>query len=665
MADIAKNLVQGSLSRLDPRLKRLILAGSKYDSPVHRSGLAMAASELVFSEVAATASERIGDRQTVSETLRRVIVKHLSASPPAVLKRYKPASIGTHFSTAHLPINQIESILQDPDVVTIAAGHRLSANLDSAAVATGLNTLRQRPEGSELTGKGVIVGIIDQQFDLTLADFRDSDGKTRVIAYWDQTVGEIDNPKAADKFGYGTVHDRSSIDAAITGNDAHAELGTTQVGPEGHGTHVASIAAGNGRTSDANFPAGRYVGVASDAEFVLVQPSHEKTVGIAGDSASFTDSVHVADAIKFIFDLASDRGLPCVINMSLGQNGGSHDGASEVEQAIDQLLLQESRALVLAAGNEHTWRGHTSGTIALNQTRSIKLAIGGGITINSNTMNPTHDRSSNEIEFWYSSVDVIAARVISPSGETSSWVDPGLIQAFTFNDDISVVIDSDRFTPLNGDARITVSIHPKFVGPNQVIPIQPGTWKIEIRGDSVTDGRFDGWIERDARDPQNAFGDQAFFIGDDFIPEKTLGTPATSRRAICVANADHSKDSINASSSRGPTRDGRPKPDIAAPGTEILAANSRSGTTWNNQPVPARVAMSGTSMAAPFVAGLVALMLQLRPRLTSGQIAGILRASAKPVSDATEKPFDPSSGYGTVDALKAIDMVKAFIADES
>ena len=171
----------------------------------------------------------------------------------------------------------------------------------------------------------------------------------------------------------------------------------------------------------------------------------------------------------------------------------------------------------------------------------------------------------------------------------------------------------------------------------------------------MRDGRFDAWIERDARRDNNNFADQSFFVGTDFVAERTLGTPATARRAISVANYLHRTEAPEDSSSRGPTRDGRPKPEVAAPGTMIRSSCAGGGRENPNKPgthFPMRIPMTGTSMAAPHVTGIVAQLLQRRPDLRADQLRKILIASARPVTGQTG--FDIAWGFGRVDAEAAV-----------
>lgn len=492
-----------------------------------------------------------------------------------------------------------------------------------------------------LTGAGVVVGIIDFGFDYTLDDFRNLDGTTRVAYLWDQSLVPGPGERRPAGFTRGVEYDAAAIDAALKAPDPFVEV-RHEPAAASHGTHVAGTAAGNGRTGDAAFPAGRWVGVAPEATIVYVQPD------TGGQAGSFTDSIAVAEAIAYVYAKADELGLPCVVNMSLGQNGGSHDGQSVVEQAIDRLLEAPGRAFVHAAGNEHVWRGHASGTLSSGTTRVLSWKTGGGLPIGGGAPLPAGpDRTLNELEIWYSPRDEIDVRVTDPAGTVSAVVRPGEQLDVNLPGGNALFVDSERFSALNGDARIYVAVDRGSAG-----RVQAGTWQVELRGVAIKAGRFDAWIERDARDRANNFADQSFFAGSDFDPVMTLGTPATSRRGISVANYDHVTVAPSASSSRGRTRDGRDKPEVAAPGTTIVASCALAGRPDGQGGVhPARTTMSGTSMAAPHVTGIAALLLERDPTLSGVQIRAALLASANPPPGVPV--FDNAWGYGRVDAVAA------------
>jgi subtilisin family serine protease len=364
--------------------------------------------------------------------------------------------------------------------------------------------------------------------------------------------------------------------------------------------------------------------------------------------------VRVAQAIAYVFERADQLGRPCVINMSLGQNGGSHDGESVVERAIDRLLEVPGRAMTVAAGNEHIWRGHAAGQLAQGATRTLRWKFGGQLPLPGGGALPagSGDFTPNELEIWYSPRDSFSVRIIDPNSASTPVVTPDQSVLHTFPSGDQVFIDSERFTVLNGSARIYIEASPPQNG-----RLQSGEWQVELTAVQSREQRFDSWIERDARRATNRFADQSFFVGTDFDAVMTLGTPATTRRSLAIANYDHVAQAPNNSSGRGRTRDGRAKPEIAAPGTNIFSSHALGGRANGNGGVyPMRIDMSGTSMAAPHVAGIVALMLQKNPRLTAAQVQSILIAAASPPLGVT--PFDLAWGYGRADAKAAIDLVE-------
>jgi subtilisin family serine protease len=262
------------------------------------------------------------------------------------------------------------------------------------------------------------------------------------------------------------------------------------------------------------------------------------------------------------------------------------------------------------------------------------------------------------MEIWYSSRDRFEVRVIDPAGHTTPFAVPdGPPVDHPLPGGNRVFIESERFTIMNGDARVYIEVSPDAAAPPIVTA---GIWQVEIHATEARDGRFDAWIERDVRDPQNGFADQSIFEGIDFDPAMTLGTPATTRRAIAVASYQHTVTPPVASrfSSRAPTRDGRLKPDLAAPGEPIRSSNSQGGRPDPSAPgtlFPMRVVKSGTSMAAPHVAGTCALLLERDPRLTASQIAKILIASVRPHPGGSR--FDATLGFGLLDVLQALSLV--------
>jgi subtilisin family serine protease len=623
---------------LDPKLRRLVQAGIDPDL----------LSQELANDTSAAADVAMGDPITPDLFTKRVLVRLVGNVVPASFQDLTWIEIVPGIHSVAVPILRLEDLAAQPEVEFIEAGRQMSPSLDTSLAETRADRVHHpAPPATGLDGSGVVVGIIDFGLDFTLDDFRNPDGTTRVAFLWDQFLDPQGSEQSPARFGHGVEYSRAQINAALQPGVNPFTKVRHDPGPGSHGTHVCGIAAANGRAADGTFAAAKFIGAAPKATIIFVQPS------AAYATSSFTDSVHVTEAIAYVFEKAAELGLPCAINMSLGQNGGSHDGESLVERAIDRLLEQPGRAMVVAAGNEHIFRGHASGTLAAGESRALRWKVGGGLPLpGGGQLGTGSDFTPNELEIWYSSRDRFRVTLTSPAGESAPVVETGETATHTYATGDKAFIDSERFTVLNGDARIYIALSP---GPSG--KVSSGTWQVEIEAVEAREGRFDAWIERDARRGNNNFADQSFFAGPDFDPTMTLGTPATTRRGLAIANYDHVAEAVNDSSSRGRTRDGRTKPEVAAPGTNIVSCHSLGGRpNPAGGTFPVRVKMTGTSMAAPHVAGIAALLFQKNPRLTAAQTAKILIASAVPPAGVT--PFDVGFGFGKVNAEAAVALVE-------
>ncbi|MFL6195817.1 MAG: S8 family serine peptidase, partial [Thermoanaerobaculia bacterium] len=495
---------------LDPKLRRLV---HSLDDPRRL--------ELDVARATLAVAEGIDPQQPVTpEALtRRVLVRLVSNRVPPAMADLDWVQIVEGIHSVAVPIHLLEELAASPEVEFVEAGRQMSPGLVTSVPETRADRVRNPPPPrTGLDGTGVAVGIIDFGFDFSLDDFRNPDGTTRVAFLWDQTLTPENGERSPDRFGHGVEYDRDAIDQALQNSFPFTRV-RHQPSPGSHGTHVAGIAAGSGRSGDDQFPAGRFVGTAPGATIIFVQPDSSDA------DTTLTDSVHVTEAVAYVFEKAAELGLPCVINMSLAQNGGSHDGESLVERAIDRLLEQPGRALVVAAGNEHLWRGHASGTLATGDQRTLQWKFGGGLPLpTGGATGQGNDFTPNEMEIWYSSRDRLTVRIVAPDGEATTVVSPGDTEIHVFSGGEKAFLDSERFTVLNGDARIYIEISPPTTPGGRV---RPGVWRVEIEAEEVQEGRFDAWIERDLRRSFNNFADQSFFLGADFDPVMTLGTPAT------------------------------------------------------------------------------------------------------------------------------------------
>jgi len=218
-------------------------------------------------------------------------------------------------------------------------------------------------------------------------------------------------------------------------------------------------------------------------------------------------------------------------------------------------------------------------------------------------------------------------------------------------------IFNELYSPANGAHHIACYLSP-FYSKRRTVGIRPGVWRVRLHGLDVRDGRFHAWIERD--DPQRlgrlgrveAWSFPSFLSEVSNVDQCSISSLGCGHNIISVANLDEMGKVINITSSQGPTRDGRNKPDVAAPGTQILAANGFSAEgNW--------LRMTGTSMASPFVTGVAGLMLAEEPALTSAQIGSILSRTARPLADGTFG-WSNNCGFGVIDPTAAVAEVRHY-----
>jgi subtilisin family serine protease len=574
-----------------------------------------------------------------------------SELPPDVVKES-----GRHgqIAKASLPITNLPKLANDGRVRFIELGEPLKVPhpVVSSAEVSAPTTPRVKTDNSakHKGGKGVLIGIIDVQgFDFSHPDFLDKDGKTRFVSIWDQG-GDARNPPDNKQFSYGSEFRQEHLNAAIKGAKtakvpAYEIERQSQREPGAHGTHVASIAAGN-RGVCPN---------AAIAAVLLDLPS-----GDMDRRKSFYDSTRLADAVDYLVALAGRLKMPLSINISLGTNGHAHDTSSAINRWIDSVINEPGRCVTVAAGNAGQARAdtadpndfgwlsgqiHTSGQIP-KAGLSVELewvVVGNGLL----------DVSENELELWYGPQDRFTVQVRPPGMDWLEEIEPGqFIENRQLPDGSFISIYNELYHPANGANTISIYLSPRFAQP-AVVGIRAGTWLVRVRGKEVRDGKYHAWIERD--DPQEIgpIGHRAmwrfpsYFSDKSNVDDSSVSSLACGERVVSVGNLDDLRGLINISSSQGPTRDGRYKPDVAAPGTEVVAANGFSGAEdlW--------VAMTGTSMASPYVAGVIGLMLATEKTLTAAQVRGILMRTSRPLAGA-DYTWRKDAGFGIVDPQAAV-----------
>jgi subtilisin family serine protease len=536
---------------------------------------------------------------------------------------FKTRSFAGDVATGEIELAQLGALEGLDSVVRMEVSRVLQRELDLAIPESRVDSVHTGPPGHR--GAGVVVGIIDSGIDYTHEAFRRSDGTSRILAIWDQGLAPQAGESNPANFSYGVEYQKSAIDTALTSPNPltvvrHQDL---QIPNDGfHGTHVAGISAGDGSVAGQSRPAFTFVGVAPEADIVVVANTRGRAAGERG----LGDSADTLDAIRYIFDLAASLGRPAVVNQSQGDNIGPHDGTSLLERGIDNLLGGPGRAMVKSAGNEGVQNRHASSTLTAGVPQSVSFAV------------PANQGTPVTIDLWYGGPDRFDISITPPNGVAGAAVSPGSSTTVALANGNQAFVDSDLNDPGNGDNRIFVVLSR---GGNATV--QAGTWSITIQGTTVTLGQWDAWIQRDARGQ---------FLPPFQNPARTVSVPGTAREVITAGSyvtRGAGVGSISSFSSLGPTRDGRQAPTVAAPGQVLMAPQPAStGDTYG--------LMQGTSMAAPVVTGTVALLLQKNPSLTQTQVRDCLTSTARPDAFTGTTPNN-AWGAGKLDANAAFGCV--------
>ncbi len=545
-----------------------------------------------------------------------------------------PSSFNGKLFTASVTYDQLLQLSNLQSVSYIEAPRMRYPKLDVSIPEMKVDKLHQGLVNTTVyKGKGVIVGVIDTGIDWKHEDFR-SDADTtqsRILFLRDMTTGK--------EFTQAQIN--NELDGTPAGVVDEQDI-------NGHGTHVASTAAGDGSTSG-----GLYTGVAPEADLIIVK---------AGDGGFATDNI--INGITYIRQKADSLGKPFVINMSLGGHDGSHDGTAAEEIAVDAEVNGKSgRQIIIAAGNEGSDAIHVDGTVTQGGTSQFQFTIP-AYTANAGTQN-----DYVLFDMWYKMGDYLTVSVKTPNNNTVTAASGATGGSPTAQGNVSIFNANTGVNPKNNSNECSIQI---FDLNAAVVPAS-GVWTVTVTGATVTQGgSFDIWIAGSTISDVN--GNSPSFVSPTFT--KLVGMPGTVETGITVGayetkwqwpaidnNTYHYNEAsrigdFSTFSSMGPTRDGRQKPDVSAPGQAIAAAMSESSSPQTALQVQGGgyVIEQGTSMATPHVAGLVALMLQAKPTLTTAQIRSALKNTAR--TDAfTGAVYNPQWGYGKVDAQAVVQSV--------
>lgn len=450
-----------------------------------------------------------------------------------------------------VPQELIPAISRFPQIEYIEKPKRLFFAADRARAASCLTLVQNG--GLSLTGKGVLVGIVDSGIDYMHQDFRGADGTTRILALWDQSLDQVFTEEQINE----------ALQAADQGGrEAGLALVPSRDG-SGHGTAVAGIAAGNGRESQ-----GRYRGVAYESRLLVVK------LGTA-DPDGFPRTTQLMRAVNFVLQEAVRLGLPIAVNISFGNTYGSHDGTSLLETFLDNAANFGRNVLVAGSGNEGGSGGHTWGQLEEGKVKEVLLSV-------------APYETSFSVQLWKSYADEFRVYLISPSGEIVGPFSERLgAQRYRIGR-THLLVYYGQPSPYSRSQEIYMDFLPERDY------IDSGVWRIVLEPVKLVTGQYDLWLPS-----QGVLNVSTRFLAAE--PEVTLTIPSTAAKVITVGAYNTAYQSYAEFSGRGFTRmTNQVKPDLVAPGVDITTC--RAGGGYGS--------VTGTSFATPFVTGAAALLME-------------------------------------------------------
>lgn len=513
------------------------------------------------------------------------------------------------YAVVRIRQSQIDEFTNLPQIEYVEKPKRLFFTLYQAQAVSGINPVKSPPQN--LTGAGVLVACVDSGIDYFHGDFRNQDGSTRLVALWDQTISGT----PPDGYFLGTEFTREQIDKNLFDNGASLSSDFS-----GHGTAVMGIMAGNGRESN-----GIYEGVAPESDLLVVKLGNPLP-------DSFPRTTELIQAIDYCVKKAEERNQPLALNLSYGSSYGSREGNSLLETYLDQAVSTGRSVVCVGMGNEGRSAGHRGIVFEEeNEIVDIELAVG------------TY-QTGFSLQMWKNYTDEVGLELISPTGESVQLVSKE--QETRRQETFRFFVENTNllfYYGLPSPYSLAQEWYLEFLPGTNGDYVDTGIWKLRFIPKKVVDGTMDLYLPGG-----NILNEDTRFLRP--TQERTLTIPAAANNVIAVGAYDSRLNSYANFSGRGYTREtDQVKPDLAAPGVNIIVPKSGSGYRT----------VTGTSFATPFVSGSVALMMEWGivrgndPYLYGEAVKANLRRGARQLPGIRQWP-NPELGYGALDLEASI-----------
>lgn len=491
--------------------------------------------------------------------------------------------------------------------------------LDSSALeASGILRLQNQPVLS-LKGDGVLVGFVDTGIDYTNPLFRYSDGSTRILRIWDQSIQDGTPP---DGILYGAEFTDEEINQALASETPYEIVPSRD--EDGHGTFLAGVACGG--TDAAN----DFVGAVPNAGIAVVKlkgaKQYLRDFFFVPEGVAAYQETDIMMAVSYLDALANTLGMPLVICLALGNSIGSHGKNGPLSNFLDFICTRRRRSIVTAAGNEANSRHHFAGRVSGEmEYEDVEISV-------------EEDMEGFFMELWADAPELYAVSVISPTGEQLPKVPlrTGSSGVYRFVFEGTTVTVDYRI-----EARETASqlVYFRFLLPKR------GLWIVRVYPENIVTGLYNIWL------PMRQMTDgNVFFLRSD--PDTTLTSPGTAGQVITVGGYRVANRSIYPESGRGYPVTGGIKPDFAAPAVEVYGPGLRQNY----------ITYTGTSAAAAVATGAVAQIMQWglveqnEPFLSNAGIKNMLIRGAGKSGDRSYP--NREWGYGTLDVYHSFELLR-------
>lgn len=542
-------------------------------------------------------SENLNVGYDSSERLWDVIVKYSGPESRLGGEGIQVVPLLGGYAVVTLPESEIKAYSAREQIEFIEKPKRLYFETFQGREASCIMPVQEGKNG--LTGKGVLVGIVDAGVNFFHPDFRNEDGSSRILYLWDQSIPG-NPPKGYTK---GTEYTKEEIDKALALGETEGRRLVPSRDVSGHGTAVLGIAAGNGTVSE-----GVNRGVAYESEILVVK------MGNAGTN-SFPRTTELMEGIDYLVRQATAMGKPIAINISFGNNYGSHQGDSLLETYISNVANVGRSAICVGSGNNGNDRIHTAGRLQQGQSEIVEMSIGAYET----TLN---------LQLWKAYADEIEIFLETPSGENLPVLSERIgTQRYRAGETELLV-----YYGKPGPFQVTQEIYVDFLPTGTYLT--SGIWKIHLQGRRIREGNYNLWLPGG-----NVLNPVTGFYRP--VAAETLTIPSTASKVITVGAYDSRLNAFADFTGRGGENLPYPKPDLVAPGVDILAPSVGGGYTG----------VTGTSFATPFVTGAAALMMEWGivrgndPFLWGEKVKAYLRRGAQPLPGFDRYPNE-SVGWG-------------------